>query len=301
MPITFRLLNGDRIRFTSAQRSEQDIIQRIAWYREAVLATADLEQQNKQGRISSLVAHHLGIKDTQCRVEPTGKWPLGSFNQCVLISIRDVSIDAVSSRLLLRVPMANRLNGMVDEKMRYEVATYIWMQENCPDIPIPRLYGFGFPDSRHVGLLYLFPSYTRFTSLICMQFTYTSLLPWYQRWTRSLRRRICAWLGRPIPLYYVENPWVHDFPAGYILLEFIDRGKPLVESWLSELADPVKRQNLFRGISRLILSLARVPLNRIGSFTFDPNNGTISLTNRPLTCGVVIMENDGAQRVMDTD
>ena len=58
---------------------------------------------------------------------------------------------------------------------------------------------------------------------------------------------------------------------------------------------------MFRGISRLILKLARVPLNRIGSFTFDPNTGTISLTNRPLTSGIAIMENDGAYRVMDSD
>lgn len=55
---------------------------------------------------------------------------------------------------------------------------------------------------------------------------------------------------------------------------------------------------MFRGISRLILSLARVPLDRIGSFAFDPNTATISLSNRPLTCDHVIIENDGARRTM---
>ncbi|KAK4151607.1 hypothetical protein C8A00DRAFT_45227 [Chaetomidium leptoderma] len=281
MPVTLPLYNGRRIGFTYAQESEEDIIQRIAWHSSAVSATAHLKRQSEQGLISSLAAHHLRIEATRCVVEPTKNWPFGSFNQCVPIGVHDPSTGTAGSRLLLRVPMAHRLTGMVDEKMRCEVATYIWMQENCPDIPIPRLYGFGFPDGRH--------------------FTHASLLPWHIRWTRSLRRRICAWFGWPVPSYYIENPWVHDFPAGYILLEFIDRGKPLAKSWFSQSADPAKRQNLFRGISRLILKLARVPLDRIGSFTFDPNTGTISLTNRPLTCCLAIIENDGAPRVMDAD
>lgn len=47
-----------------------------------------------------------------------------------------------------------------------------------------------------------------------------------------------------------------------------------------------------------MLRLAHVPLGHIGSFTFH-NDGIISLANRPLTTGVAILENDGAQRVMD--
>lgn len=95
-------------------------------------------------------------------MEPRERWPLGSFNQCVLVDTHEVAVDTVGSHVLLRVPMAHRLTGMVDEKMRCEVATYIWIHENCPDIPIPRLYAFGFPDGRHVGSLSLFPSDTAF-------------------------------------------------------------------------------------------------------------------------------------------
>ncbi|KAG7120734.1 hypothetical protein HYQ45_014778 [Verticillium longisporum] len=36
----------------------------------------------------------------------------------------------------------------MDEKLRCEVATYIWIQEHCPDIPIPKLHAFGFTDGR---------------------------------------------------------------------------------------------------------------------------------------------------------
>lgn len=40
--------------------------------------------------------------------------------------------------------------GNVDEELRFEVATYIWIHENCPTVPIPTLYGFGFPDGQTV-------------------------------------------------------------------------------------------------------------------------------------------------------
>ncbi|KAF2768962.1 hypothetical protein EJ03DRAFT_351624 [Teratosphaeria nubilosa] len=35
--------------------------------------------------------------------------------------------------------------GTVDEKVRYEAATYVWLERECPMIPIPRLLGMGFP------------------------------------------------------------------------------------------------------------------------------------------------------------
>lgn len=57
------------------------------------------------------------------------------------------------------------------------------------------------------------------------------------------------------------------------------------------------RQNLFRGLSHLILSLAQVPLPRIGAWRFH-NDGTIALSNRPLTCSVIRLEDNGAPRVI---
>jgi len=50
-------------------------------------------------------------------------------------------------------------------------------------------------------------------------------------------------------------------------------------------------------MARLILSLACIPQPRIGSFQFQPD-GTITLTNRPLPCSVIILENDGAARTI---
>ncbi|KAF9768344.1 hypothetical protein IL306_014378 [Fusarium sp. DS 682] len=60
-------------------------------------------------------------------------------------------------------------------------------------------------------------------------------------------------------------------------------------------ADPERRQNLFHGLARIMLSLARIPQSRIGSFQFH-NDGTVALTNRYLSCSLAILENDGAPR-----
>ena len=61
--------------------------------------------------------------------------------------------------------------------------------------------------------------------------------------------------------------------------------------------DEAHRLRLYRGMSRIMISLARIPQARIGSFRFN-ENGTVTLNNRPLTCSMVISENDGATRTV---
>jgi hypothetical protein len=58
-------------------------------------------------------------------------------------------------------------------------------------------------------------------------------------------------------------------------------GDPLSSTWQRHRQDVVRRDNLYRSISRILLDLAKVPLPRIGSWRLD-GLGTISLTNRPL-------------------
>ena len=70
----------------------------------------------------------------------------------------------------------------------------------------------------------------------------------------------------------------------------------LSSTWNTYREDLHRRQNLFSGMSRLILSLARVPQSKIGSFRFN-NDGTVTLANRPLSCCTIILENNGATRV----
>jgi len=58
-------------------------------------------------------------------------------------------------------------------------------------------------------------------------------------------------------------------------------GDPLSSTFKDGRHDETRRDNLYRGISRILLDLAKVPLPRIGSWKLD-GRGVISLTNRPL-------------------
>ncbi|CEL09356.1 hypothetical protein ASPCAL12493 [Aspergillus calidoustus] len=103
---------------------------------------------------------------------------------------------------------------------------------------------------------------------------------------QRLRRWLLSVLGYPTPSRYVQHPFKgqHALGTPYLLIEYINpsRGKPLTETWEEGRHDPKLRSNLFHGLSRMILTLARTPLPKIGSFTLD-KNGYLSLSNRPLT------------------
>lgn len=87
-----------------------------------------------------------------------------------------------------------------------------------------------------------------------------------------------------------------------MLLENIgpETGQPLSNVWDGETRDdPTCRKNLFQGMVRIMLSLARIPQPRIGSFQLQ-NDCTVTLTNRPLTSSMMIFENEGTPRTMQT-
>lgn len=87
-----------------------------------------------------------------------------------------------------------------------------------------------------------------------------------------------------------------------MLLEYIDSntGEMLSNTWKEQQEDPACRRRLFQGMSRIILSLARIPQPRIGSFQFH-DDCTVTLTNRPLTCTMVTLENEGTERITQKD
>lgn len=116
----------------------------------------------------------------------------------------------------------------------------------------------------------------------------------------SLRRWLCAIFGLPVPSRYVSHSDVKSLNTGYLLLQKIEAcdGEMLSKSWKKHKEDSARRANLFRGLARITLSLARIPLPRIGSFTFH-DDGTITLSNRPLTCTLAIMESHGAPRAIE--
>lgn len=81
---------------------------------------------------------------------------------------------------------------------------------------------------------------------------------------------------------------------GYLLLEYIEKanGEMLTYTCEDKRHNKNQRTHLFRDLSRIMLSLGRVPLPRIGSFTLS-DEGILRLTNRPLTYALHELENEG--------
>lgn len=114
-----------------------------------------------------------------------------------------------------------------------------------------------------------------------------------------MRRQILSWLGKPVPSNYCPYPNTSQVStdgvvgAGYILVEFIEstRGAMLSNTWKVGQHDLKLRTNLLRDLSRIFLSLCRIPLPRIGSFIID-DEGFLHLANRPLSVQIQQLENE---------
>ncbi|RDL41490.1 Uncharacterized protein BP5553_01469 [Venustampulla echinocandica] len=229
----------------------------------------------RKDEIEALVSFHLGV--SRCRVDDESVWLSSRFNVCIPVHINTPSSARV---VLVRIPLPYKVGealcpGNVDEKLRCEVATYIRMQEMCPDIPIPFLFGFGFPD----GQMFTTPENASFLSR----------LVWYAR--RTLR----AFLRLPNPCRYVGRRRPDALKTGYMIISWVSQGTMLSKSWDTLCHDKARRSNLFHGLARIMLSLNRSHLPRIGSFTLD-NQGFTTLTNRPLTLRLHRLENEGIPR-----
>jgi hypothetical protein len=110
-----------------------------------------------------------------------------------------------------------------------------------------------------------------------------------------IRCRLRSWLGYPVPSKYVQQPTsISSAIGGYLLLEYIDErdGQMLSSTWEAGRANPKLRQNLYRGISRILLSLAQQSFHKIGSLTIN-DEGFVRLENRPLTMDIQMSENEG--------
>ncbi|SPJ78505.1 uncharacterized protein FTOL_06894 [Fusarium torulosum] len=280
-PRGLELEDGRLITYSDAQNLGEDIVTKLGYAEHRKKLYDNLDRQ--KDTIRSLVRHHLHLgNDAECTVLPQEQWIKGSFNVC--IPIRTVS-GTIHRNLMLRCCLPYKLAeaqypGTIDEKLRCEVGTYAWMQQYCTDIRIPYLYGFGFTDRRY--------------------YSHESYRPWYLRLFRKVQRHLNDLLHRDIPSCYTLHPSRHHLPTAYMLLEHIgpNVGQMLSNTWPRQLNDLDRRERLFRGISRAMLSLARVPQPRIGSFQFH-DDCYIRLTNRPLTCSMMIFENDGTRRAIE--
>ncbi|KAH6883891.1 hypothetical protein B0T10DRAFT_518425 [Thelonectria olida] len=275
MPDRLPVYGRPPITYLSAARKNYNALNELDYVPAIKKQYADLWAQ--RGSIEALIRHHLGLGNQDaCTVLDVRLWKQGAFNVCVLV---EVTSGNSTTKLIFRCPKPHRLVGIVDEKLSSEVGSYVWMQEKCSDVRIPHLFGFGFSDGRH--------------------FTHVTHRPFYIRILHSMWRSVYSLFRLPILSQYVHNSTVPTIRTSYMLLEFIgsERAQMLSNTWEKHREDPERRQRLFHGMARIMLSLARIPQSRIGSFQFN-NDGTVALANRYLSSSLAILENDGAPRTI---
>lgn len=135
--------------------------------------------------------------------------------------------------------------------------------------------------------------------LALTQYTHESALPWYWRAVRFVKRSFQTLFNQSSLTRYVESPVQMATPLQYMLIEHIapDVGQQLSESWRLHKDNPTRRKTLCHSISRVMLSLVRIPQPRIGSFRFN-DDCTVTLTARPALASTVMWENNGAEKII---
>jgi hypothetical protein len=99
--------------------------------------------------LEQVISRHLGIPSTDFVLLSQDHWVWGPFNICLPVDIKRTNrTSRLPRQAILRLPLPFRCGedyspGDVEEKLRCEAATYIWLQQNCPSIPTPRLLAIG--------------------------------------------------------------------------------------------------------------------------------------------------------------
>ncbi|PYI36229.1 hypothetical protein BP00DRAFT_472418 [Aspergillus indologenus CBS 114.80] len=281
-PAILPLLQGS-ITLDEALDREEDMLLELSFPTSRVEFFVSL--YSRRHDIATLVAEHLLLsRCDQCFVGEVKEWIHGSFNVCIPVRVEGRA-KGLPRRVMIRFPLPYKVGealnpGNVDEKLRCEAATFIWIRQQQLDVPLPQLWGFGFPG----GQTFSVPGHMPLTTRIF----------WYAK-------RCVSWLlGRPLSCPYISHCRQHILDHGYLVMDYIDDPEVhmLSETWNELLHDGVKTTNLYRDMSRIMLSLSQLPLPRIGSWTID-TNGVLQLTNRPLTLRLHQLENAGIPTNMD--
>lgn len=146
MPQTRHLLR-EEITYSVAKDREVNILHQLKYPEQQSQFFSFLEDHNDW--IRAVVAYQLDLPVNACQVADSADWLHGSCNVCIPVTVAGLKPELQpGNRVLVRFPLPYRVGefskpGNSDEKVRCEAGAYAWLEENCPDIPIPRLYGFG--------------------------------------------------------------------------------------------------------------------------------------------------------------
>ncbi|PGH32008.1 hypothetical protein GX50_05202 [[Emmonsia] crescens] len=274
-----KLLLNRLITLSSAEDEEEDMRAELQYATKR--ANLYTEFQSQEEEIRKLIAFHCGLANPAHIQVPEMfendklVWKHGSFNMCIPIYINS-SEQSLPAKMGFRVPLPYKTGeeafpGNAEEKVRSEAATYIWINGNCPDIPIPKLRGFGVPG----GLSFFDPEF----------------VPLWQRVKSFVWRFFCRLSGSPGFCEYIPLKRTTFLEHGYILIDWIEsESAKMLSNTFTMPHTEAQTQNLYQSMARIMISLAKVPQPRIGSWTID-NDGRINLSNRPMLCHLHQLEN----------
>jgi hypothetical protein len=128
-----------RIDLDRALKADDEMLTGIGYPRQKLEFWSYLSA--RKAEIEAIVAFHLRVNKFRVADETTSL--SGSYNICIPVH---VSPPASVRQVLVRIPLPYKVGeapcpGNVDEKLRCEVASYMWIQEHSPDTPIPYLFG----------------------------------------------------------------------------------------------------------------------------------------------------------------
>ncbi|KAL9100961.1 MAG: hypothetical protein Q9163_003725 [Psora crenata] len=144
-----RTLSGE-ITIDEALAAEQNMLLRLTYDQKRSNLLDYLHDHKSQ--IEAMVSYHLNFNTTSiCSITPESEWIHGSFNICIPVYVNDQT-NYSKKRVIIRFPLPYKIGeenfpGNTDEKLRCEAATYIWIQEKCPDVHVPQLLGFAFSNN----------------------------------------------------------------------------------------------------------------------------------------------------------
>ncbi len=151
MSKTLPLLQGE-ITLESALDDDDNMLQALEYPQKRFEYYVYLWKHRSE--LEAIVSYHLGLNEREtCQIGEVKDWMAGSFNVCIPVRVNKPK--SPNKRVIIRFPLPYKVGelqhpGNAEEKIRSEAATFIWIRENCPTVPIPYLWGFGLPDGKSV-------------------------------------------------------------------------------------------------------------------------------------------------------
>ncbi|CAK7201390.1 hypothetical protein SEUCBS139899_004094 [Sporothrix eucalyptigena] len=226
----------------------------------------------REQQIAIVAAEHVGaVCAEDVQLAASEDWIYGRSTLCVPFT---TVVGKNPLHGLVRFPFPDTRDAeayptSIDERVRCEAGTHIWMKMTCPDVSVPKVYGFGFPGGS---------SFTVMNNIESSD----GAQPVFRRYNRN---DVLPKIGYTVVSYVLKGDEFDDDDAS-------PTGVLLSTVWDDHRNDPVRRANLLGDLVNIMLKMAQPEHTHIGSLFVD-DNGEVTLNNRPFTRGLGVGEHAG--------